>query len=259
MQVSSIHAGARLRLIAEEQTTFGTFARYTDLVALEYQPPQSDGAPLRIYRYRSGGVPGYYDGRGRQPFHSAWRAPVPFARISSRFNLRRMHPVLHVVRPHTGVDFAAATGTPVYAASDGRVLFVGDGGPSGHLVTLQHANSITTGYSHLSRFAPHLRPGQVIEVRQLIGYVGSTGRSTGPHLHFTARKNGVFIDPLTLRLDGERVLPKRERPDFELQRAQLDRKLDAIALPAIPDGLRSRSADEPTESQDLEPLEDEHP
>src|SRR5207244_10905833 len=122
-----------------------------------------------------------------------------------------------------------------YAASSGNVEWIGDSGPSGNLVTIRHANGITTGYAHLSRFAPHLAQGTPLESRQLIGYVGSTGRSTGPHLHFSAKRNGVFIDPLALKLDGDRVLPKPDRADFDEQRAALDKLLDAVPLPAAPD------------------------
>ena len=157
--------------------------------------------------------------------------------------------------PHNGVDFVASTGTPVYAASSGNIETIGDGGPSGNLVTIRHASGITTGYAHLSRFAPHLVQGQAIEARQLVGYVGSTGRSTGPHLHFSVKKNGVFVDPLTLRLDGDKVLPKTERASFEEQRASLDKLLDAIALPAAPESV-ARAKSDASEGEDLEPLED---
>jgi hypothetical protein len=161
-----------------------------------------------------------------------------------------MHPILHVVMPHNGVDFAAPPGTPVYAAAPGYVEWVGDGGASGNLVTIRHEGGFTTGYAHLSRFAPHLAQGQQIDGRQLIGFVGSTGRSTGPHLHFSAKKNGVFIDPLRLKLDGLRVLPKSDRPEFDRQREPLDQLLDAIALP--PSGQRAS----PAEAEDLEPLDE---
>jgi murein DD-endopeptidase MepM/ murein hydrolase activator NlpD len=147
----------------------------------------------------------------------------------------------------------ADAGTPVFAACHGSVESVGDSGPSGNLVTLRHGDGITTGYAHLSRFAPRLAPGQSVETRQLVGYVGSTGRSTGPHLHFSAKRNGIFIDPLSLKLDGDRVLGRSERAVFDDERVPLDKLLDAIPLPAAP----AVSAPHPaSEGEDLEPVDE---
>jgi murein DD-endopeptidase MepM/ murein hydrolase activator NlpD len=254
-QLSSLHPGARLRLVLEAETALGAFARYTDLSALEYLADDADAPPLRIYHFESKKSEGYFDARAHQPYKGGFRSPIPFARISSHFNLHRMHPILHVVRPHNGVDFSAPSGTPVYAAGPGSIEFAGDSGPSGNLVTIRHADGLTTGYAHLSRFAPRLKPGTSVDTRQLIGYVGSTGRSTGPHLHFSAKKNGVFIDPLRLKLDGERVLPRAERDVFDEKKAQLDKVLDAVPVPApldVPRAHTEASAGEP-----LEPADDE--
>ena len=250
-QLSSIRAGSRLRLIADYETALGVFARYTDLIAVELSPAQGNAEPVRVYHFKGHAAQGYFDARGKQPFKGGFRTPIPFARISSRFNMHRMHPILHVIRPHNGVDFAAASGTPVYAAAAGTVESMGDSGPSGNLITIKHASGLTTGYAHLSRFAPHLTVGQAVDTRQLIGYSGSTGRSTGPHLHFSTKRNGIFIDPLTLKLDGDRVLPKNDRAAFEEEREQLDKALDAILLPSGPP-----THVEPAEVDDQEPLED---
>ncbi|HKQ71277.1 MAG TPA: M23 family metallopeptidase, partial [Polyangiaceae bacterium] len=256
-QMSSLHAGARLRLIVDYETALGAFARYLDIVAIEYLALDTDAPPLRVYRFRGDKSQGFFDAKGHQPYKGGFRTPVPFARISSRFNMRRMHPILHVVRPHNGVDFSASSGTPVYAACYGNISWMGDSGPSGNLVTIRHAGGLTTGYAHLSRFAPRLAPGQSVETRQLIGYVGSTGRSTGPHLHFSAKKGNAFIDPLSLRLDGDRVLPKGERDEFERQRTTLDKLLDAVPLPLLPPELRAKHRADSLEGEDLE-LEDGH-
>jgi hypothetical protein len=145
-----------------------------------------------------------------------------------------MHPVLHRTMPHNGCDFGAPSGTPVYAAAHGIVDFVGNHGPSGNLVLVDHGAGTTTGYAHLSRFAPGIKPGDKVEARQLVGFVGSTGRSTAPHLHFSLKKNGAFVDPLTLKMDGERVLPPSEREGFEALRRQLDSLIDSIELPDRP-------------------------
>jgi murein DD-endopeptidase MepM/ murein hydrolase activator NlpD len=252
-QLSSLRTGSRLRIVVDYETALGAFAHYLEVLTVEYTSADPDASPLRVYRFHSEKAQGFFDAKGHQPYKGGFRSPIPFARISSRFNMRRMHPILHVIMPHNGVDFVASTGTPVYAASGGNIEWIGDGGPSGNLITIRHTNGITTGYAHLSRFAPHLSQGTPVESRQLIGYVGSTGRSTGPHLHFSAKRNGVFIDPLTLKLDGDRVLPKSERAAFEDQRTALDKLVDAIPLPPAPEIARAKPE---AETEDLEPLED---
>ena len=255
-QISHLHAGTRLRLVADYETALGVFARFTDAPAVEYVTADPDAPTLRVYHYhgRTGDKDeGYFDAKGRQPYKGGFRRPIPFGRISSGFNMHRMHPILHVVMPHNGVDFVADAGTPVFAACHGSIESVGDSGPSGNLVTIRHSDGITTGYAHLSRFAPRLAQGQSIETRQLVGYVGSTGRSTGPHLHFSAKRNGTFIDPLSLKLDGDRVLARVERGILDEERGPLDKMLDAIPLPAAPAGSTPHAA---SEGEDLEPADE---
>jgi murein DD-endopeptidase MepM/ murein hydrolase activator NlpD len=249
-ELSDIQKGARLRLLATAQSLDGTFLRYASVDALEYTPATRDATPLRVYHFPrfdrekawSVGVSRegtFYDTKGQQPFHGGWRIPVPGARIASRFNLHRMHPTLHVVMPHNGVDFAAPPGTPIYAAASGTVKSVGDSGPCGNMVQVEHGTataSLISSYCHMSRFAAGIHPGEHVETRQLLGYVGQTGRATGPHLHFAIKKNGIFIDPLAMKLDGVRVVPPGKREEFEAMRAELDKALDAIPLePLSPD------------------------
>jgi murein DD-endopeptidase MepM/ murein hydrolase activator NlpD len=236
-ELSDIRAGARLRLVATEERVDGAFARWASLDAVEYFPASASAPAVRVYLLggdedRPRERRGWFDAKGRQPYHGGWRSPVPLARIASRFNPHRMHPVLHVLMPHNGVDFASPVGAPVYATAPGVVASVGNGGPCGNMVQIDHAGGITSVYCHLSRFGAGLHAGQRVESRQLIAYVGQTGRVTGPHLHFGIKKNGVFIDPMTLRLDGVRVVPRGKREEFERSRAALDAELDAIPLPA---------------------------
>jgi murein DD-endopeptidase MepM/ murein hydrolase activator NlpD len=239
-ELSDIRAGSRLRLVATQERVDGVFARWTSLEAVEYFPSGANAPPVRVYNAgdddehagKRGDRHDWYDAKGRQPYHGGWRAPVPLARIASRFNPHRMHPILHVVMPHNGVDFVASTGTPVYATAAGTVIAAGNGGACGNMVEIDHPGGITSVYCHLSRFAAGLHPGQHVESRQLVAYSGQTGRATGPHLHFGIKKNGVFVDPMTLRLDGVRVLPRSKREQFERLRAALDGELDAIPLPA---------------------------
>ncbi len=238
----AIRAGTRMRVVATEDWVEGTFVR-VHVDAIEFVP--KSGNALRVYYYERGKdvegnarrapAPGYYDAKARQPYRGAFRSPLPLARVTSRFNPNRMHPVLKVVMPHNGVDFGGSTGTPVYSSAAGTVIVAGNGGPCGNMVEIDHGNGVTTAYCHLSRFEKGLHAGQKVEARQLIGYVGQTGRATGPHLHFAVKKNGQFIDPLALKLDGVRVLPPADRESFAKKRADLDAIIDGIALPSAAD------------------------
>jgi len=242
-ELSDIRPGARLRVVATQERVDGNFVRWASLDAVEYFPATPNAPSVRVYRFGGGDDAGeqagaaakrrgWYDAKGRQPYHGGWRSPVPLARITSRFNPHRMHPVLHVTMPHNGVDFKAPVGAPVYATAAGVVESVGNDGPCGNKVEIAHPGGITSVYCHLSRFAPGLRSGQHVEQRQLIAYVGQTGRVTGPHLHFGIRRDGIFIDPMTLRLDGVRVVPRSMRDEFDRRRASLDAELDGVPLPA---------------------------
>ena len=242
--------GTIVRIVADSTYVDGQFDRWDELVALELRPPGvprdapvvQPGAPgpIRLYHLKDAAdakathaQSGFWDGHAQQPLKGKWRMPLRFPRISSRFNPRRMHPVLHVVMPHNGCDFAAKPGTPVYAIGAGTVQFVGEAGPSGNLVTVAHEGGIESGYAHLSRFAPGIAAGTQVEARTLIGYVGTTGRSTGPHLHLSAKRNGAFIDPLSLKLDGFRVVPPSVRGSFNKRKLEADAALDAIELPDV--------------------------
>lgn len=140
----------------------------------------------------------YFDAEGNSLRRAFLKAPLKFAHISSRFSNSRLHPVLKIRRPHHGVDYAAPTGTPVYSIGDGRVLSTTYQGGAGRMVKVRHNSVYTTTYMHLSRFAKGVNSGSYVTQGQLIGYVGSTGLSTGPHLDFRVFKNGSPIDPLKM-------------------------------------------------------------
>jgi murein DD-endopeptidase MepM/ murein hydrolase activator NlpD len=249
--VADFKRGDRLRVVAQEVTVLGEFARYAGIEALEYVPAHSDDKPLRVYYFRGTKSHGYYDHEGRAVHEAGWRKPIKGAPITSRFNPKRMHPILHKIMPHQGTDFGAAMGTPVGAAGPGVVESVGYVGPTGNLVRIQHTGGIETGYAHLSRFEQGLKPGDHVTAMQIIGYVGSTGRSTGPHLHFSVKKNGVFVDPESLKLDALRVLPLEERTEFAETRAKYDALLDAIPLlPPLDEPAAAASAPAPPEEMD---------
>ena len=169
----------------------------------------------RIVRYTdSEGHTDYYFLDGRKVRKAFLRNPLEFSYISSRFNPRRMHPILHKVRAHKGVDYAARRGTPVRASGDGRISRRQFYNGYGNTVVLQHGGGYSTLYAHLSKFADRQRIGSWVKQGQVVGYVGSTGLSTGPHLHYEFRVNGVHKNPLTVKLPDAVPLAKSEMPRF---------------------------------------------
>ncbi|MFO0587653.1 MAG: peptidoglycan DD-metalloendopeptidase family protein [Polyangiaceae bacterium] len=232
MSCDAFEEGSTVKVIALEETALGLFAKYKRVLALEYKPPS--GKSFRIYYFSGGSSKGYWDDKGKQMYGGGFQKPVP-GPVTSPFNPKRMHPVLHTIMPHQGTDLGVPTGTPVMASYKGTVQFIGNGGPAGNLVTILHANGVETGYAHLSRFVPGMKIGDKVGTKQLIGYAGSTGRSTGPHLHFSAKKNGQFFDAMTLlAIDKERVMPPEDRQAFMEFKAEMDKRLDAIAQPEPP-------------------------
>lgn len=236
-----VKSGSRMRIVTTEDSVDGAVVR-TKLDAVELVP--RSGSPVRVYFYERGPevegsakqkpAVGFYDGKGRMPYHGQFRPPLQLSRITSRFNPNRMHPVLHVVMPHNGVDYAGATGTPIFASAAGTVISAGDSGPCGNMVSIDHGGGLTTAYCHMSKIAPGIHAGVKVEQRQNIGAVGMTGRVTGPHLHFVVKRNGNFIDPLSIKMDGVRVLPPADRDAFSKKRGDLDLAIDGIALPSAP-------------------------
>ena len=137
------------------------------------------------------------------------KTPLRFVRISSKFDRKRFHPILHVERAHLGIDYAAPVGTPVWASASGRVVEAGMKHGSGNTVVIAHSNGLTTRYYHLSKFARGLRAGQQVRQKDVIGFVGTTGLSTGPHLHFSVTRNGAFVDPSKLAVNRDAPVPDR--------------------------------------------------
>jgi murein DD-endopeptidase MepM/ murein hydrolase activator NlpD len=188
-----------------------------------------------IYRFKPhGGEEFFYNSQGMSVVKALLRTPLNMSRISSRFGMRH-HPVLRFTRLHAGIDFAAPPGTPILAAGAGRVVEAGPNGGYGRWVKISHANGLATGYAHLSRIAPGVRRSARVRQGQVIGYVGSSGLSTGPHLHFELHRNGRPVDPLSMartamrsRLGGEDL----ER--FKARVAEIDRARDALIAPALP-------------------------
>ncbi len=166
------------------------------------------GNPIYAIPFVQDGRESYYDTEGNSLRKAFLKAPLQFSRISSRFSSGRLHPILRIVRPHHGVDYAAPVGTPVVSIGDGRVISATNEGASGRMVRIQHNSVYSTAYLHLSRFAQGIAPGRFVKQGEVIGYVGSSGLSTGPHLDFRFYKNGSPVDPL--RVEAPPVEPVSE-------------------------------------------------
>lgn len=232
--------GDVFRILVDEERVDGEFLRYGRVHAVEYDGQKT--GKHRAYFYEAPNVTGqFYDDTGRAMQGGWLRTPLRYDRLSSRFNPRRFHPILKRIMPHLGVDYAAGTGTPVWAAADGRVTFAGYKGPSGNLVIIRHANGFETLYAHLHRIKSGIRPGTQVKQRDLIGFVGSTGRSTGPHLHFGLKKFARYIDPVDELNGPGRRLSSREMPGFKESMTQSQTMLDTIV--DVPDVVVS--VDEP--------------
>ncbi|MEZ2746750.1 peptidoglycan DD-metalloendopeptidase family protein [Halopseudomonas bauzanensis] len=185
------------------------------------------GRTFTAVRYTdSSGNSSYYRADGTSMRKAFIRTPVEFARISSRFNPGRRHPVLNKIRAHKGVDYAAATGTPIKATGDGRVVHVGRKGGYGNTVIIKHGQTYQTLYAHMSRYANGIRTGSNVNQGQVIGYVGATGLATGPHLHYEFQVSGRHVDPLSVKLPASDPIAKSERTKFMALSEQMMASLD---------------------------------
>ena len=168
----------------------------------------------------------YWEANGESLRKQMLKAPLKYTRISSKFSNSRLHPVHKVYRPHHGVDYAAPSGTPVHSVADGTVVFAGWGGGGGNTIKIKHAGNLQTGYLHLKGFAKGIKVGTKVSQGQLIGYVGSTGTSTGPHLDYRIWKNGTPIDPLKVTQEPAEPIAVAHKERFEAIRDRLIAELE---------------------------------
>ena len=180
---------------------------------------------IKLYRFGKKNDYDFYDERGRSIVKALMKTPINGARLSSGFG-KRKHPILGFTKHHNGTDFAAPTGTPIMASGNGTVIKAGWCGNGGNCVRIRHNTSYTTGYGHMSKIAT--RTGRRVRQGQIIGYVGNTGMSTGPHLHYTVSYNGNFINSQKLKLPSGKILKGEERKLFEVERIKLDVKLAQV-------------------------------
>jgi murein DD-endopeptidase MepM/ murein hydrolase activator NlpD len=220
--------GDRVRLLVQTRFADGVFIDHDRIVAAQYI---SDDRTLTGVGFEVDGRFGYYDGDGRSLKKTFLRSPLQFTRISSGFTKRRPHPVLGGVRPHLAIDYAAPIGTPVWAVADGTVRFAGRNGGNGIQVRLRHRSGYETYYNHLSRIASGVRRGGRVAQKQVIGYVGSTGLSTGPHLDYRVARHGRFVNPLNEKFLPGEPIPAPQKTRFLEHAARLLQRLQSDANP----------------------------
>jgi murein DD-endopeptidase MepM/ murein hydrolase activator NlpD len=221
-----IREGDHFTVVYEQRYLNGKKIGDGDIIAAEFS---NRGKTYRAVRYTdASGHTDYYSPDGRSMRKAFLRTPVKFTRISSRFSLHRMHPILNRIRAHKGVDYAAPTGTPIRATGDGKVTFRGRKGGYGRVVVIQHGHGYSTLYGHMSAFNRRVHVGTRVKQGQVIGYVGMSGLATGPHLHYEFRIHGVHRNPLTVKLPTAQPLPRRYRADFQQHLTPLIAQLEVL-------------------------------
>ena len=210
-----LQRGDRFRMIYDETRCEGQLVSVDTVHFCLFSTPEGKEVAAVRFDAGDGSDNTYWDRGGESLRRMFLKAPLKYNRISSRFSYARRHPVLGVVRPHTAVDYAAPTGTPVQAIGDGTVTKCGwDGGGGGNRIRIRHAAGYESSYMHLSRFAPGIREGSRVSQGELIGYVGATGTATGPHLDFRVFQDGTPIDPLSLNSPASEPLDSASLPEF---------------------------------------------
>jgi murein DD-endopeptidase MepM/ murein hydrolase activator NlpD len=221
-----IRSGDRFSMIYEEYFKNGVKVREGPITAAEFV---NRGTLYRAIRFtHEDGHSEYYSDTGRSMRKAFLRTPVKFTRISSRFSLKRKHPILNTLHAHRGVDYAAPSRTPVKATGAGTVTYLGRKGGLGNAIILKHGGRYDTVYAHLSSYKKGLRTGQRVKQGQIIGYVGMTGLATGPHLHYEFRVNGVHRNPLTVEVPKANGIPAQTTKEFMAQIEPLLAELDSI-------------------------------
>jgi murein DD-endopeptidase MepM/ murein hydrolase activator NlpD len=222
-----IRKGDSFTVLHEELFRNGEKISDGDILAAEFT---NNGKTYRAVRYTNPQTnrSEFFTPDGKSMRKAFLRTPVDFTRISSRFTVNRYHPILHKVRSHKGVDYAAKSGTPVHSAGDGKVIFKGKKGGYGKVMIVQHGTKYTTLYAHLKTYNRKLKVGSKVKQGQTIAYVGKSGLATGPHLHYEFRVNGTHRNPLTVKLPESNPVPKRYMADFELTTTPVFAQLELV-------------------------------
>jgi len=209
-----LRQGDTFKVIFEKRFLQGSFIGYGNILAAELD---NQGRLLQAFAYVSPDTQrlGHYDVEGKSLEKEFRKSPIKWARITSRFSSSRLHPIHKVYRAHYGVDYAAPVGTPVQATADGTVTFAGWNGASGRMVRIRHKNAYETMYLHLWRFGPGVRSGARVKSGDIVGYVGSSGDSTGPHLDYRITRNGSYLNPLNAKFDPVEPLRDTSLGEFK--------------------------------------------
>lgn len=202
------------RLLVEKKYINGQFSGYGPILAARFTNKNQTYEAYR-YVFPDSGRADYFETDGRSLRKEFLKSPLRYARITSRFSYNRLHPIRKIYRPHYGVDYAAPIGTPVRATADGQVTFAGWNGAAGRMVKIRHKNAYETMYLHLRSLAPGIKAGTRVEAGQVIGYVGSSGESTGPHLDYRLLYHGRYVNPLSWKFQPADPLPAHYLPDFQ--------------------------------------------
>lgn len=237
--LTETRSGDEFEILWEELFFEGESVGSGDVLGARYR---NRGRLFEVTRYEmADGRADYFDADGRSGRLQFLRSPLNFRRISSGFSRARMHPILKEVRPHLGIDYAAPSGTPVVASGDGKIVFAGRKGPNGKMVKLRHGSKYHTYYLHLSKFARGIRSGEKVEQGQVVGYVGSTGRSTGPHLDYRMQKGPRFVNPLTEKISEVKAVPAEEMEAFLASRdmivAEMNRRGGGVSAKVFAEGI----------------------
>ena len=226
--IFDIRPGDSFDILYEEYFLMGNKVKNGDIKAARFKRGKKVYTAVRYFL--ENGQKEFFSIRGKNVEKAFLRSPVEFSYISSKYNLKRMHPILNKIKAHTGVDYAAPTGTPVRTTGDGTVAFRGNNGGYGKLIEIKHSEDYSTRYAHLSRYKKNLKVGDKVFQGEVIGYVGSTGRSTGPHLHYEFRVNGMHTDPLTVKLPAAKPINKKEKNSFLKVAIEAMNKMDDYYL-----------------------------
>lgn len=224
-----IRAGDQFSVVYDRLYREGRYIGDGDILAAEFIRGNKHHRAIRFTT--DDGVTGYYSPDGRSKRRTFERHPVDVVRITSKFDLERMHPVLGVVRAHRGVDYGSPHGSPIYATADGTVHHSGNRGAYGKTVILRHGDDVETLYAHMSKIDARSVVGKRVRQGDIIGYVGRTGRVTGTHLHYEFRKRGVHVDPLLVELPAADPLPEKYRADLDLISDQMVAQMRSVVPP----------------------------
>ena len=226
-----VRKGDRVRCLVEKVLSKGRLLRYGEVLAAEYRG-EAVGTK-RVFRWQlPDGEWSYFQEDGTSARKAFLKSPLKFAHVTSRFGMR-FHPVLEYLKAHQGVDYAAAVGTPVWSVADGAVTVAGNTGAGGNSVCVRHRNGFETCYLHLSSYGTGIRTGTRVAQKQVIGFSGNTGRTTGPHLHFAMKRNGAFVNPLNQKFPRSEPVPPTLLARFRAAVAPIAASLDAPSLATV--------------------------